>query len=358
MSTSASAYRTALVNVLCAVMPLVLTAIVLHHVLDDDRLAVDFHYTFWPAGDRLLHGGSPFDTSAFATGTGRSFPYGPFDAIVMAVVAIVPRGVGEWGATLLNLAALAGLLRLAGVRDWRVYGVAFALAPSVFAWQTGNVTMPLTYGLVLLWLVRDRPRHAGALFALLVTVKLLVWPVGLWLLATRRWHALGTAVVVGGVVNLLAWAVVGFDEIAAYREVLRLVTLREEGRGYSVVAAALSLDAGRTAAYVLLGVATVAIAAACLWVGRRGRDGDAFLLAVVACLVATPVSWLHYLALLIAPLALRERSLSPGWCILIPLWLCPVDGPAVWQIALAAAVVAALTVRLMGREHLVSSVPA
>ena len=59
------------------------------------------------------------------------------------------------------------------------------------------------------------------------------------------------------------------------------------------------------------GLALLAIAA---WLVRR-PDGDrrAFSLVVVASVVATPVVWLHYLALLYVPIAVRWPRLSAAW---------------------------------------------
>ncbi len=58
---------------------------------------------------------------------------------------------------------------------------------------------------------------------------------------------------------------------------------------------------------------------------RRGQEIGSFTLAVAACLALSPVVWLHYLTLLIAPLGLARPRFSALWLLPIVLWVSPND---------------------------------
>jgi len=66
-------------------------------------------------------------------------------------------------------------------------------------------------------------------------------------------------------------------------------------------------------------------------------------------LVASPVVWNHYFALLIVPLAILRPRLRIEWAIPLALWLCPATGVTGWQAGLAALVTGS-TVLLLARE--------
>jgi hypothetical protein len=53
------------------------------------------------------------------------------------------------------------------------------------------------------------------------------------------------------------------------------------------------------------------------------------------------VTWAHYFALLIVPLALLRPRLSPVWALPLVLALCP-SSPTTWQLLLALATVTAV----------------
>jgi hypothetical protein len=73
---------------------------------------------------------------------------------------------------------------------------------------------------------------------------------------------------------------------------------------------------------VSLGVAVV-LCAGVVVSGRRSADGDrrAFSLAVVACLALSPIVWLGYYTLLLAPIALARPRLAPLWALALAPWL-------------------------------------
>jgi hypothetical protein len=304
------------------------------------RLAGDFHYAFWPAGQRVLHGLSPYvDPGAPVIKHAIAFVYPAVGALLLAPLALLPHAVADNAFALFNLGAMLLTLRVLKVHDWRLYGLAL-ISPAVFSgWSLANVTLLLGLGVALAWRYRDRPLLIGFLTAILVSVKLFLWPLALWLLAMRRYAALGYAMVCGLVLNLIAWAVLGFNELHRYSRLLHALTSAEERRGYSMISFALHEGSGHTGAYLLsLGLAAVA-GLVCLAVGRRGHEVTALALALGVSLLATPIVQLHYFALLIVPLALVHPRLSPVWALPLTMWVCASPDRS-WQIALALGIAA------------------
>jgi Glycosyltransferase family 87 len=323
-----------------AVLPVAFTALGLAHYAHRHVLAIDFHRQYWVAGNRVLDGLSPYDRSWQDIYHGVGFPYSSLDALLFVPFGLLPHTAADWTFTALCIAAGMLTLWILGARDWRVYGVALLWAPVVSAWQTGNLTLLLGLGIACAWRARRHPAAVGALVALLVTAKVFLWPLGLWLLATRRYTAIGWGVAVGAVLNVGSWAVIGFDQIGAYKSLGRDITRFDESRSYNLLHLALDHGLGHTGAYALQLLALAATAATCVVVGRRGRDASALTLSVGACLVAAPVIWLHYFALLLVPLGLTRPRLAWVWLLPIVLFACPVHEPSTLELLIALAVAA------------------
>jgi hypothetical protein len=177
---------------------------------------------------------------------------------------------------------------------------------------------------------------------------LFLWPLGLWLLATRRWRA--TAIFAGAAVVLLlgGWAVIDFAGLHSYPTVVHLLEKVEAPASYSLIAL-LGLSGGaETALTVVLSLAAVVA----IWFAARGAAGDrrAFAIAVVASLVVAPLVWMHYLLLLFVPIALYRPRLSGLWFVPLVLWATPTTHShgTSWRIALALAVVAVVAIRSVG----------
>jgi hypothetical protein len=326
------------------VIPVLLTGFLVELAVSGHFFAVDFAHGPWVAGRRLFAGLSPYigpHSSELAHGS--PFVYPAVSAFLLSPFSALPHGMANGIFTALSMAAVVLTLRVLQVRDWRVYGLVFLWPAVISGWQTANLTLMLGLGIALAWRHRDHPVVAGALIALLVSVKMFVWPLGLWLLATRRYAAFGYAVVLGLAINLLAWAVLGFDQIGRYMKLMAALTKIQEKRGFSVLALALGHGVGRPAAYALALSIAAAVGAACVVLGRRGRDRPAFALGIVTCLLATPIIWLHYFALLVIPVALVRPRLAPIWFAPL-LLLFPASEPHPWQVVVTLAVAGALTI--------------
>ena len=273
---------------LFVIAPIVITAPDLFQV-SDPKFALDFHRQYWPVGGRVLDGLSPYDLEWMDIQREIAFPYGPVAALLFVPFALLPQGVADVVFMLLCIGAVPLTLRVLGVRDWRVYGICFLWVPVVHGWTTANVSLLIGLGVALMWRYRDRALLAGLVVALAVSVKLFAWPLGIWLLATRRYAAFGYALLCGLAMNLAAWAVIGFDQLGAFVELLGLVTDREEPRSISILAVALDHGAGRSLAYALTLALAAAAGCACIVRARQGREVAALLLCITMCFLATPV---------------------------------------------------------------------
>lgn len=345
-------------HALFVVLPVLVTIWLLHTVLAGGILAVDFAREYWVAGSRLLDGGDVYRWSAQQIASGVSFPYPPLTAVACVPFALLAHGLGDALFTALCMLAALGSLRVLEVRDWRLYGLVTLWSPVVAGWQTANLTLILVLGIALIWRHRDRPVLAGVLSALIISLKPFVWPIGLWLLCTRRYRAAGWALASGLLLNAAAWALVGGDALERYLRLSSTVTRALARDGYGAVAFATQLGGASGAGIVLGVILSMLLATACLLAARRGREQEALTAAVGLMLTASPLVWNHYLALLIVPLALARPRLSPAWVVPLVLWACPSDHPAAWQVLLLWAVAGMLLVVLMRRPAPPRAAPA
>jgi hypothetical protein len=297
-------------------------------------LAVDFHYAFWPAARAVLEGRSPFPTVV-------DFYHLPFvypapAALLFAPFGLLPRLVADVLFTCLLAVCLVLALRLLRVADWRCYGLAFLWAPVFSALQTANLTLLLALGLALLWRLRDRTLAAGFVAAILIALKIFLWPVVLWLAVRRGWRVAAWSILVTMFVTLASWWAIGFAGFAKYPGLVRLIDRVEAPRSYSLVALGMRLGLGRGASTALALAIAGAVLAGALVLARREADGRrSFALAIAATILLSPVVWLHYFALLIVPIAILRPRFGPVWLLPLLLWPCPVmiSGPTWWPLA-------------------------
>jgi hypothetical protein len=120
--------------------------------------------------------------------------------------------------------------------------------------------------------------------------------------------------VISGAASALAWAALGFAGFAHYPSMLAALTRVESDRSYSLFALFLSAGASPTTARITLLVTAAALVAAIFVVSRSpGSDERSFCLALAASLLLSPIVWMHYLILLLIPIALSRPRLSPLW---------------------------------------------
>lgn len=316
----------------------VVTVVLMVRYWVDGHFAVDFTNYFWVAGWRTLHGLSPYSWSAADIRAWQGFPYPALTAFAFAPFALVSASAAACVFVALSLAALACALRVLGIRDRRLWAAALLWWPVISAWQAGNMGLLLVLLLALIWHFRERPVLCGMLVAVAVTAKPMLWPLAIWLIATRRWRSAAAAVGVGGVANLAAFALLGMSEISRYLHLSSQLTGVQLHRGYGVIAIALRAGVSPSAAWACLVFLTTVLVLACWLAGRRDDQARSFHLAVLIMLVASPVVWNHYLALLLVPVAISRPRAAPLWFLPLILWLCPAMDVYQWQACLAAAV--------------------
>lgn len=308
----------------------------------------------WEASRHLFHGASVYPAPhAAALHDEQQFVYPPLAALLAAPLAVFPFGVAAALLAVIQLVATIGTLRVLQVRDWRCYGVTLLWFPVIQNMLIGSITSLLALGLALAWRYRDDRQVAAPISAVVVATKVFLWPMLLWLAATRRWRTAVWAVMLAVVGVALSWAVIGFGGLTSYPRLLDELSRLEAWKSYSAVAFGLLLGLSTNAARVLAIVAGTATLGGVLLVGRQ-RDAEAdrraFVLAIAAAFLFSPIVWTHYLALLVVPIAISRRTLSPLWFAPLAMWLTTgqsdgqawriVLGMAVWSVVLAGAFIA------------------
>ena len=74
-----------------AVIPVLMTIWVLHFVWARQYEGADFHRQFWIAGQRVLHGLSPYTLTHARIAAGMAFPYPAGAAVLFAPFALIAR---------------------------------------------------------------------------------------------------------------------------------------------------------------------------------------------------------------------------------------------------------------------------
>lgn len=305
--------------------------------------ANDFHDGYWPAARALLEGHSPIGptpTAALSTG---QFVYPPIAALLLSPFGLLPRGVGDVVMTLITVLSVGGALHVLGVRDPRCYAVAMLWFPVFSGIQNANLSLPLVVGVALAWRYRQRALIVASCVALCVAVKLFLWPLLLWL-AVTRWRTAALTVLIAAVLSLAGWAVVGFDQVPYFLHVLGADERFGAPLAYTSHALMLGLGVPSAASHLVAYALGACVLVAVAVVGRR-TDGDrpAFILALAAALLLSPLVWLHYLTLLLVPLAITRPRLGLVW--FLPLvtfgFSQPPGRPAVWEVAVVLVVLCA-----------------
>jgi hypothetical protein len=292
----------------------------------------DFH-VFWETGRSVLAGG------------GGDFAYPAPAALALAPLGLLPYTVAAAIFLALAILCVPVSLRLVGVRDWRCYGAAFLTSATLSVIIAGALSSVLMLGAALAWRYREKWKVAGGVVAAVVLAKIFLWPLLVWLVATRRFKpALAAGLATVGAA-LVGWAVTGFASLVHYPSVLARMASLEQGEGYSSIALGLALGLDTAAARAGAMLLTLALVIGIFVLARR-EDGDrrSFSLAIVTALAATPIVWSHYFVLLLLPIALARPRLSGLWLLPIGFWACSIRSGGDPVMIVAALVVTALIV--------------
>jgi hypothetical protein len=271
---------------------------------------------------------------------------------------LVSTGVADALITAIMIILVLVTLVVAGVRDWRCIG-AFALwAPTVAAVQTANLTLPLALAVAVVWRFRDR-HWSGLPVGIAWAVKLFLWPLAVWLLATGRRYQAGLAVVFALFLVVASWAAIGFSGLGEYPELMRRLTAEREGEALTLYAVGFGLGLPSLMAKAIWLGAGVAALAASIALGRRGDDAGSFCMAVAAAVLLVPVVLLHYVVLLAVPLAIMRPRFDAVWLLPLLLWVVPgvEEARETWQAALTVAVMLVMVGACFWRPRSALSVP-
>lgn len=312
-----------------------------------DQVGWDLRVAYLPAAEAVREGESPYPALEDPRiDLPRSYVYPPQLAIALVPLTALPVDAAVVLVFLASVAALMGALALVGVRDVRCYGAVLLWGPTFLVLDTLNVSAALAFAVALLWRARSTLWPLATVLGLMVSIKLLFWPMLLWAALTRRLRAAGLALAIGLAVTLVSWAAIGFADLASYPDLLSKVGAQEN---YSILGMTNELGLGSAVGHVLTLVVGGALFAICVTQARRGDERRAFTLAIAATLALSHLVWLHYIVVLLVPLGLLRPRFSVVWLLPIALWVSPRvengDGlepfvPAVLVVVLLAVILA------------------
>jgi hypothetical protein len=121
--------------------------------------------------------------------------------------------------------------------------------------------------------------------------------------------------------------------------------LEQAKRTASYSVETLAISAGAPAGVAHLAALLIALVGVAAIVAVRDDDRAALTVAVAVALLATPILWMHYLILLVVPVALARPVLAPLWAFPAVVWVSngPASNGAIWRILVALLVVAGTT---------------
>ena len=332
--------------VFCGVLPVLTLVALFASTIRDDAVAFDFR-PFYAAAGAVLGGETPYPSPDDPlTASSGAYVYPPLSAIGAIPLRLLPlEAAGLLVMVVLAAAALA-IPFVLGVRDWRCYGLVFLWPPVLSAIQTGNLTLVLGLAAALAWRFRDRPLSSSAFVGVTLAAKFILWPLVVWLAATRRFVAAGLACVVGIGLLLLSWAAIGFAGLGDYVDLMRRLEASVGSDAYTTYIVALDFGAPSIVAHAIWLALGLGLLAAVVAVGRGGDERSAFILAIAAALALTPIVWLHYFALLVVVVALAQPRLGPVWFVPLVMFVAPGRGEATQFETLATLAAAAFTIVL------------
>jgi hypothetical protein len=292
-------------------------------------IGFDFVGTLWEPARALLDGDPIYPESVRESILVANASVYPPPAIVAATpLALLPHTVAAWLWFVVLCASVAAALWILGLRDWRCYVVAVTSPVVVQGTVFGNLTVLLVLAIALGWRYREHARIVGLTVGAGAAAKLVLWPLVLWLVLTKRYRAAALAVASAAVFVFGAWAIVGFEGMADYPHLLRELEAVYATRSISLATVAAGLGASLGAAVAVCWLAGLVLLGVAAWVARR-PDGDrrAFTLCVAACVFASPIVWSSNAAFLLVPVAIMWPRLSAPWLYGYAIWLVGVVVP-------------------------------
>jgi Glycosyltransferase family 87 len=332
--------------VIFGVLPAALVVAVMARTFHQN-FVYDFHGGLYAGGRAVLNGHDPYrvaflDHAAALVRAGESSPrifavpvYLAPSLVAAIPVAALPFHLAGIVYTVLSIAGMIVGLRLLGVTDWRCYGIPFLSWPLIHSLRLGQVNELLVFGTGVVWYWRRRLVAPAVALASLVAVNLFLWPLGFFMLLTRRVHVAVLAVALFIAAALTSWAVIGFGTLGSYPRMIGDLSSIEAGIGVSYVSGGIAIGLSRPVSQAIAIAITLGVLGLVFVFARRpGGEARAFGLAVMAGLASSPVVWPHYFVLVFVAIALVSPRLSVLWLIPLIAYLAPVAQTTgnLWQI--------------------------
>jgi Glycosyltransferase family 87 len=314
-------------------LPMALVAVALWYLIAG--AGTDFEANVWRPGLALLHGASPYPKPELSALVGHAtFLYPPPLLYFDAPFALLPHAVARTLFFVLTAAVTPLALWLIGVGDRRVHLVAGLSFPVWYAIIFGNPTVLLLVPVACAWRYRDHPWGAGLAVGCAVAFKLIVWPLGLWLLVTRRFKSTGIAIATSIVLVFGSWATIGFKGLSDYPHLIRMFSETTAApRAFTISTLGGKLGLASSVAHGLQWACGLMLLAAVVALASRVQgDRRSFSMAIATALVITPVVELWYLALLLVPLALACPTYSRPWSLVRWAWIFPLLPRGAYQV--------------------------
>ncbi len=235
----------------------------------------------------------------------------------------------------------------------------FAEIPILHFWEElahGQLMLLILLLLIGAWkkLRRRQDLLGGVLLGLAIALKLIAWPTMILLICGRRWRAIFTATISLIAVNILAILIIGSPRVVEYySEISGLVWsfYKSHIGNFSIFSIGWRLFEG-TGSTILLGpqsppilkapaiAGLVSILCVTLWLvigltaAIKARSFDfAFGITTCVSVLASPITWSHYLVLLAIPMTMAAHRLvwgnkfSVSWAYLMVLMLFALSIP-------------------------------
>jgi len=291
----------------------------------DVGFAGDYYVAVYKAGRDALHDVSPYGPPDSPRLRWSQENYPPTIFVGLLPINLPPWEVSRviWSALLVAMLVLT--LVALEVRDPRVYAIWLLSAPVVAGFMWGNVTLALIFATALVWRWRNRARAAGLVLGAAIAVKLLLAPMLLWFLFTRRFRAAAIAAVSAVAMVLVAWAAISFHGMLDYPQLLSTSSRLQVPDSFLLSGLASQLGAGATAAE-LVGAVAAAVVAFAAW-RLRGDERVSFALLVVALQFSTPIYHVFNFGFLVIPLALLFTRFAWPWVLVPTIWFAAHVGP-------------------------------
>ena len=342
-------------------LPLITLATLVEDWSQRGIVAIDFRQ-FYGAAEAILSGSNPYPSMAdsvapWAQPDQYPYPYPPLPALVTTPLTVLPLEAAQLLVMTASILVAVAIPFVLGVRDWRCYGLLLLWPPVLSAIQTSNPTLLLALAAALAWRFRERPQRLGATVGLTLALKFFLWPLLVWLVASRRLVSSVVAAIVGAGLLVLSWALIDFSGFLGYPAILRATEDRWGDDAYTFRNFALDLGAspelstavGLTVGLALLGAVVV--------VGRRGDDRRAFIIVLAAAFALSPLVWLQYFAFLAVVVAVAQPRLGFLWFVPLAMIVSTGSGHPTAFVAGWTLFVAALTLALALRVTQASPSP-